>query len=282
MEGYFYCSYKGSVNGYQYAKFREGDKVIRSFSISEAKGINPRVREWFENRTGWKIILMRNFDEGIFLWKKLEEARNIEKRRELEKIEESKIAAEMDRRKEKYESVNLNTFDSDFYINLALNSSIDELCSVTAGILRELEKDGGERILNKIEKVLEKSEDRKYYKVNVEGFKAIINEVKKDNTVKKYSDCKKKGFYKIGQLDACFSGFKMGSKFHLKKGAALRKSERCEMIGKFIDALLMQKKYSKQIILFVGDNSEDREFRESVFSAEYDYFLGGIKNENLF
>ncbi len=179
MKVYTYCNYKGSLKGYQFAKFDLNDSKdeVSSFDLNQTSAmVPPVVTEWFWDRSGWKIVLIADSGRGTenFLL-----IRGIEKAREFQRERASGRQAEIEagnQYRKKPKSDETPVPDSEFYINLGFQGKMNELRQLAVSLINELRQDGGVRLLNILEPVLSKV-GLTYYSINLPKLRVVLSEI---------------------------------------------------------------------------------------------------------
>ncbi len=144
MELYTYCTYKGAAKGYQYASIKKDNRENLSGSEPESS-----MKEWFEDKSGWKMVLERNENKAYLLVKSLEDFIKIENQQKQDRYEEKKQANEFKAIKESIQIEEIKQPQT--YINFAIAGELNQIFNIAIGVLADFRRDCGRDIYAKIE-----------------------------------------------------------------------------------------------------------------------------------
>lgn len=168
---YAYCTYKGSINGYYYLNKEDG---------AEFSDENSVVREWFENRDGWFLTLIKTGkNNGILAVSSLETVIYYEnkkrhnRKKEIQQENEFRINGE-----KPYNIPELQTLDAPWYMNFALEGEIGNLYNIAIGIIRGLQKEnGGVGFYNTFLQCFSMSDDKLSYDFDENKVKRVLKKL---------------------------------------------------------------------------------------------------------
>ena len=171
MTIYTYCSYKGSAKGYQYVNYNKKDSKVQ-------ERIYGSVRDWFENKDGWFLMLRREGPTGgLLAVPSLERIVNYENRKRLKKQKEIQDANNYRKEKQPYDIHELQRLDTTWYLNFAIYDDIERLYKTACGIINELKKDNGMAFYTELAECFNRSEDRLSYTFDVNKLRGILGKL---------------------------------------------------------------------------------------------------------
>lgn len=171
MTIYTYCSYKGSGKGYQYINYNKKDSEVQ-------EKIYGKVRDRFENKDGWFLMLSREGTEGgVLAVSSLERILNYENRRRLKRQKEIQDANNYRKEKLPYDIPELQRIDTTWYLNFAIYDDIEKLYKTALGIINELKKDNGMEFYTELTECFSKSDDRLSYTFDVNKLRGILEKL---------------------------------------------------------------------------------------------------------
>ena len=241
---YTYCSYKGSLKGYQYSFFDASKNKDTCQPVSMENVDNhienmDIIRKWFENRHGWKLVLKKNNvpGEGILLVSRLEEETGIY-----------------------YKENDKSVPEQEFFINVAFAGHLKTLTLIAAHYINDLMygKPYSSVWTGHMEKFLEKTQDKEKYQLNPAEWNSLLNEIKEW----KEKECNKMPLRQDNKLIPV----------RLKRLPGERCRERRENVkNKIINRLLQYPKYKEEYILFIGNGRHFEEMSNANRSFDISY-----------
>lgn len=278
MEIYTYCSYKDSLSGYQYAKGSlEYMEPIESeiYTKNSKNSIPQYIREWFEVKYGWKLVLQQIGEEnkGILLLGRLEQAVEIQKAQLLNKNEQIDAANRFRNNSSKEPKDDTNPDSNlEFFINIVFEGTVQELKKIAIFVLYSITEDGGVKILKEFESVFKKSESRKTYSVDPKLIRKYVDIAKKEVDEKaKKSDGDKKQ--------------KRENLFRFKKKTELNEvlegkpsyKERKRRINEIMKLLFTTEHFSRNVILLVTEQTDMIDGKDIHILIDTSYLIGELK-----
>lgn len=249
---YTYCSYKGSLKGYQYSFFdtsknKDTCQLVKSMENMDNHIENMDIiRKWFENRHGWKLVLKKNNvpGEGILLVSRLEEETGIYYKENEEIVPEQR-----------------------FFINIAFAGRLETLMLIAAHYIHDLmdSRPYSSVWTGHMEKFLDKTPDNKKYQLKPAEWDRLLDEIKE--WVKE----ERNKIMLSSQDNKLIS-------VRLKRLSGERCRERRENVkNKIIIRLLQYPKYKEEYILFIGNGRHFEEMSKANMAFDISYARNNYK-----
>ena len=243
---YTYCSYKGSLRGYQYSFFDTSKNKDTCQSAESMENVDNHIenmdiiRKWFENRHGWKLVLKKNNmpGEGILLVSRLEEETGIYYKENEESVSEQR-----------------------FFINIAFAGRLETLMLIAAHYIHDLmdSRPYSSVWTGHMEKFLDKTPDNKKYQLNTAEWNSLFDKIK---------EWEKEEHNKI--MPSRQDNNLIPVRLKRLPGERCRK-RRENVKNKIINRLLQYPKYKEEYILFIGNGRHFEEMSKANMEFDISY-----------
>ena len=290
MRIYTYCSYKGSPSGYQFALFDldSAEEQVLSLPAREPSALLPEaVREWFLNRSGWKMALCksgRSDGGGYLLLRSLEDARELLKKAEQDRVEEIRAANAFRRSgaQEPEAARRPDQLESDFFLSAALEGPLGELRHLAAGLLDAFQTDGGLALLSGFEEALSKRITQKEhsYAVSPEKLRGLVRKYRlppeppappqNQGRVRLPARLSRLRRSVRPQMVLPPAGGQVGSRW-----------ERREQLRVLTGTLLRTERFSEELLLYVSDGSSPDAYGTANLTVSMEYLLSVLSGSVL-
>lgn len=263
---YTYCSYKGSLKGYQYSFFDTSERENIQNPVISMEDIDKQienadiVKKWFQNESGWKLVLKKTneTDKGILLLSKIGEETEVFRK-------ENNISLK-------------NMPEQIFFINIAFAGSIKKLVLIAAHYVNDLMySEPYSCIWTKyMERFLEKTTDNEKYQLNPAECIRFLKEIEtwakseKEYNKIKHEQNSYKRFNSIIKFLAFvnkFSFVRLKWEKNLEENCRERRKKVKEQI---VNRLLQQVKYEEEYILLVSDAGQYEKMLKLMASMTLD------------
>lgn len=282
-----YCSYKGNYNGFQYAFFDNNDigKMEKVKSVKNTDNFPKefeQVRDILESKRGWKLILKKvSKRSGILLISKIEGEAETKREKILEELEEEKLRNFFRNRQESNNDVSWKNIETDYFINLALVGKTEDLEAIAVHYILDMinnENYKGEETdswLKRMEEILEKSQDRMTYLINLDKFWEWLKEIIKWSQI----ESSKEIYQKATPNELLDLKTKIWKRFCPYPYVRLENSDKKksqktrikDIEEKIIKPLLNKSEFSEEYILIITNGGTLPEMNDAnlVFDMEY-------------
>lgn len=177
---YTYCSFKGALNGFQYLKKdKDGRDIVFPGETDKM------IRDWFEKRDGWFLVLRKTEDEGGILGiASLESAIYHENELRIKRQEEIREDNKFRVQKRSINTEELQGMEIHWHINFALYDKLINIYKIAIGIFEELKKDNGLSLYKEVAECFQASEDKASYQVDTDMFRDILKRLGKNRELR--------------------------------------------------------------------------------------------------